>query len=163
MTNHFVLNPDSLGIFIKLSVAMICGVILGAERIMSHKSAGMRTYALVSMSSALFIIIADMAVKVYATAGLTGFDPFHFSAAIVSGVGFMCAGVIIFKDTSVKGLTTASGLWAAAGIGMACGYGFFVPAVMMTLLAIFVFIVLWHVEKFVKKFSFAEEKETDSN
>ena len=70
----------------------------------------------------------------------------------------MGAGVIIFRDTSVTGLTTASGLWAAAGIGMACGYGLYVPAFMATLLSLFIFVVLWHVEQHVKKYSFVQEE-----
>jgi putative Mg2+ transporter-C (MgtC) family protein len=72
---------------------------------------------------------------------------------IISGIGFLCAGIIIFRETNVTGLTTASGLWVAAGIGLACGAGFYVPAFIATLLALFVFIVLWHVEREVKAIS----------
>ena len=159
MTTHFVVNMDSLDMLIKLSAAMFCGMLIGTERIISHKAAGMRTYALVSMTAALFVIIGAEAMEMYASQGMHGFDPFHIVSAIISGIGFMGAGVIIFRDTSVTGLTTASGLWAAAGIGMACGYGLYVPAFMATLLSLFIFVVLWHVEQRVKKYSFVQQQE----
>ena len=79
---------------------------------------------------------------------------------IISGIGFMGVGLIITRDKNVTtGLTTASGLWVTAGIGMACGAGFFMPAFMCTLLALFVLIILWHVEKHVKARSPYPEQE----
>ena len=128
---------------------MLCGIILGTERTISHKAAGTRTYALVSMGAALFIIIGDMVMKSYA--GIAAFDPFHISSAIISGIGFMGAGVIILRGSSVTGLTTASGLWVAAGIGMACGYGFFALGFLGTFLTLAIFVVVWFLEQQVRK------------
>lgn len=157
-----------MDLFLKLGAALLCGVIIGTERNISHKAAGMRTYALVAMGAALFIIVGELALKYYIDTGLGAFvNPFPIAAAIISGIGFMGAGVIIFRGTSVTGLTTGSGLWVAAGIGMACGYGFYVPAFMTTVLTLFVFEVLWHVEQRVKKVSeridpsFAETQEKE--
>ena len=148
MLNHLSVNYESLSILVRLSVALFCGALLGTERVVSHKAAGMRTYALVSMGAALFIIIGDMVVGRYSSGA--GFDPVHIMSAIITGIGFMGAGVIIFRDTSVVGLTTASGLWVAAGIGIACGFNLFTVAIVATLLSLFVFIVLWNIEQVVK-------------
>lgn len=154
MLTHITLDPGAVDLFLKLGGALLCGVIIGTERNISHKAAGMRTYALVAMGAALFVIIGDLALRFYATSGLgTLVNGFPVIGAIVSGIGFMGAGVIMFRERNVTGLTTASGLWVAAGIGMACGYGFYVPAFMATLLTLFVFEVLWHVEQRVKKVS----------
>lgn len=160
MFNHLVVNAVALGIFYKLGIAVICGALIGAERVISHKEAGMRTYALVAMGSALFIILVQMALQTYLKLGLVSIDPFHIPAAIISGIGFIGAGMIIFRSTNVvTGLTTASGFWVTAGIGMACGYGFYIPAFLATLMTLFVFIVLWHVEQHVKKFVWKDQKE----
>ena len=142
MMNHFILNSESLDVLIRMSVAMVCGMLLGTERVISHKSAGMRTYALVAMGAALFAIIGDLAIGASFSGPLV--------AGIVSGIGFMGAGVIIFKDTNVTGLTTASGLWVAAGIGIACGFNYLILGIIATLLSLFVFIVLWYFEQGVK-------------
>ena len=144
-------NSTSFSYLLSLSVAMLCGMMLGAERAVAHKSAGMRTYALVSMGAALFVVIGNTVIDRF-THG-AGFDPVHILSAIISGVGFMGAGVIIFKDTSVTGLTTASGLWVAAGIGIACGFNLFTLAVIATLLSLFIFIVMYRLEQLVKYFA----------
>lgn len=139
-------QSELLDTFIKLSIAMLCGGLIGVERILAHKYAGVRTHALVSMGAAFFIIIGLHVLGDY-----SGFVPFHLLAAIVTGIGFMGAGVIVFRDKGVVGLTTASGLWVAAGIGAACGYGLIIPAVIVTLLTLFVLTVLWYFERRVKR------------
>ena len=139
------MNSESLDILVRLGIAMLCGLLLGTERVISHKSAGMRTYALVAMGAAIFATIGEWVV------GPTMSGP--LVSGIVSGIGFMGAGVIIFKDTNITGLTTASGLWVAAGIGIACGFNMYMLAIIATLLSLFVFVVLWHVEKGIKYLS----------
>lgn len=161
MLKNIVFNPGAVDIFLKLGAAMLCGIIIGTERNISHKAAGMRTYALVAMGASLFLIINDLLIKQYATAGVGLSDPLQIPSMIISGIGFMGAGIIIFREKNITGLTTGSGLWVAAGIGMACGAGFFVPAFMTTLMALFIFEVLWHVEQRVKKISSYEEPPCD--
>lgn len=157
MINHFLYSSESLDLFIRLGIAVLCGMALGIERVISHKSAGMRTYALVSMGAALFITVGDLVIGRY-TAG-AGFDPVHIIAAIISGIGFMGAGMIIFKDEKVNGLTTASGIWVAAGIGIACGFYLFKLAIIATLLSLFIFVVLWRLEQGIKYL--AHKNDTD--
>lgn len=161
MFTHYVVDPEAFDIFLKLTAAIICGVIIGTERIISHKAAGMRTYALVSMGAALFVIISELLIKRYIAAGMEVHDPLQIPSMIISGIGFLGAGIIVFRDKNVTGLTTASGLWAAAGIGMACGAGLFIPAFMATLLAIFIFIILWHVEREVKRLAASHEEDEE--
>jgi putative Mg2+ transporter-C (MgtC) family protein len=134
-------------IYIKLFMAMILGMVLGVERFVAHKTAGMRTYTLVSLGAAMFVIISQLVGQQY---GIPGYD-FHLVAAIVSAAGFLGVGSIIRSDMKVIGITTATGLWVATGIGMACGFGYYWLAAIVTVLALFAFIVLWFVEKQIGK------------
>lgn len=138
-------------IFLKLVAALFLGMSLGIERALVGKTAGMRTYGLVAMGSALFVLVGTMAgsalLSVYGPGTL---DPLRYSAEIISGIGFIGAGLIFFKDQTVTGVTTAAGIWVAAGIGMAIGYGLYSLALMTTLLALIVFTVLYTLERKLK-------------
>ncbi len=124
-------------IFVRLSIAMICGMVIGAERLFAHKTAGMRTYALVSMGSALLVVISQIAGEMFVKDG--SFDPIRMASQIVVGVGFLGAGLIVLRDKEVTGLTTASGLWVCAAIGMAAGFGLYGLAMIATFLTLFIF------------------------
>ena len=78
-------------------------------------------------------------------------DPLRIASNIIVGVGFLGAGMIIFKDHQLTGLTTASGLWVAAGIGTAVGFGLYNLAIVATVLTLFVFTVLWYLESKIKR------------
>mgnify|MGYP003418414284 CR=1 FL=1 len=137
-------------IFVRLSIAMICGMVIGAERLFAHKTAGMRTYALVSMGSALLVVISQIAGEMFVKDG--SFDPIRMASQVVVGVGFLGAGLIVLRDKEVTGLTTASGLWVCAAIGMAAGFGLYGLAMIATFLTLFIFVVLWFFEQRFKKF-----------
>lgn len=147
-----ILNMD---IVLRLFIALILGMIIGTERVWAHKTAGMRTYALVSMGAALFIIISEMISIRYLNIG--GFDPTRIASQIIVGIGFLGTGSIMLQGSRLKGLTTASGLWITAGIGMAAGLGFFQLAIITTILILFVFIVLWFLEEQLKKTKYFKE------
>jgi putative Mg2+ transporter-C (MgtC) family protein len=136
-------------IYVKLFMAMLLGMVLGVERFVAHKTAGMRTYTLVSLGAAMFVIISQLVTTEY---GLPNYD-FHLVAAIVSAAGFLGVGSIIRSDMKVIGITTATGLWVATGIGMACGFGFYRLAALVTMLALFAFLVLWFLERQIGKLS----------
>lgn len=136
-------------IVIKLVTAVLLGGALGIQRTLSGKTAGMRTYALVSMGSALFIIIFELVSRVYIDAGLRALDPVRSASQLVLGVGFLGAGLIIFQDHKLSGLTTAAGLWVCAGIGMAVGYGFYTLGLLVTAITFLVFTVFWSLEEFL--------------
>ncbi len=134
--------------YINLIIALALGVIIGLERTIAHKTAGMRTYGLVSMGSCLFIILSQIAV---ANSGLYDFDPMRTAAGVIMGIGFLCGGVIIFQNHELTGLTTAAGLWVSAGIGMAVGFGQVGLATFATIATLLVFTLLWTVEHLIIK------------
>ncbi len=144
--------------YIHLFLAMVLGMSLGLERFVARKTAGMRTYTLVSMGSALFVIISQLVTAQFAAE--TMFDPLRVAAQVVAAAGFLGVGAI-FRDSQggVSGVTTASGLWVAAGIGIACGFGLYSLATVATVLGLFTFIVLWFVEKKIRKLPLGEKDE----
>lgn len=145
----------------KLVLAVILGGLLGLERSLARKTAGMRTYILVSMGAAVFVIVAEIVTAHYAELGIRVFDPLRVASQIVVGIGFLGAGLIIFQDNKLRGLTTAAGLWVAAGLGMAVGYGLYVLAAMVTILTLFVFTIMWYVERYLEKHAPAPTKRED--
>ena len=116
-------------LILRLVVAGLLGGLIGFEREIRAKEAGVRTHFIVALGSALFMIISQ-----YAFSGR--FDASRVAAQVVSGIGFIGAGVIIFQKNAVRGVTTAAGLWVAAAIGLACGGGLYPVAVAATLLTI---------------------------
>lgn len=149
------LNISTIDITVRLLIALLLGMIIGTERVWAHKTAGMRTYALVSMGSALFVIISNEMVKYYT--GFSGLNPIMMVSQIVVGIGFLGAGLIFTKDSKLMGLTTATSIWVCAGIGMAAGFKLYNIAIVATLLTLFIFIVLWFVEKNLKESKYFKE------
>ena len=125
---------------IRLLVATALGAVIGLDREYRTKAAGFRTHVLVALGSALFMIISvhgfDDLPKDQMTLRM---DPARIAAQVVTGIGFIGAGTIIFQKNVVKGLTTAAGLWVTAAVGMACGVGMYVLAIVSTLLVLICF------------------------
>jgi putative Mg2+ transporter-C (MgtC) family protein len=130
--------PLEVEIILRLVLATIIGTILGIEREYVGKPAGMRTYALVTLGATIFTVISEYGFS--DSKGLV--DPSRIASQIVTGIGFLGAGVIIFRGVKVEGLTTASGLWVSAAIGMAVGAGMYVVAVASVVLAFIVMVVM---------------------
>ena len=105
-------------LILRLVIAGLMGACIGLEREFRAKEAGLRTHFIVALGSALFMIISQYAFS-------DKFDSSRVAAQVVSGIGFIGAGVIIFQKNVVRGVTTAAGLWVAAAIGLACGAGMF--------------------------------------
>lgn len=133
---------------VSLGVATICGVIIGTERLFAHKTAGMRTYALVSMGAALFIIISNIIVDNF---GASVTDPLRVASTVVTGVGFLGAGLIVLKESTITGVTTASSIWVSAGIGMAAGFGLHGLAIAATIITLIIFVGLWYIEEKLRR------------
>jgi putative Mg2+ transporter-C (MgtC) family protein len=138
-------------IIIRLLSAVVLGSLLGLQRSLIGKMAGMRTYALVSLGSALFVIVSQMAASPYIN--ITNFDPLRVAAQIIAGIGFIGAGLIIFQENKLNGLTTAAGLWVSAGLGMAAGFGLYFPALVTTILALTIFSIFWYIETGIVRLS----------
>lgn len=141
------LTPE-IEVFVQLALALILGAMLGLERAMAGKEAGMRTFSLVTIGSCLFVVLSELVAIQHP--GGANVDPMRMASAVVTGIGFLGAGLIIFQQ-ELKGLTTAAALWVASGIGMTIGFQFYTIAVFATFLTLFVFVVLWFFEQYIEE------------
>lgn len=131
------MDTETSSIILKLLISGILGGVIGFERDMHGRAAGLRTNLLVSMGSALFMIISEIVANRAAGTTIGRFaDPGRIAAQIITGIGFIGAGAIIKEGFSIRGLTTAACLWLVAGIGMAVGAGLFMLGFYSTLIAI---------------------------
>jgi putative Mg2+ transporter-C (MgtC) family protein len=117
---------DWLDVFVRLAVAAALGGAIGLERELDEKAAGLRTHMLVSLGSALFTMVGAYGFHDFLVGGgaIVRADPSRIAAQVVTGIGFLGAGVIFRQGFTVRGLTTAASLWVVAAIGMAAGAGF---------------------------------------
>jgi putative Mg2+ transporter-C (MgtC) family protein len=114
----------------RLLVACLLGGLIGLERELSHKAAGLRTNLLICLGSAFFTLLSPV------LAGETGSNRGQVASNIVQGIGFLGAGLILHNRSRVSGLTSAASVWVVASIGMACGAGLYAPAVVATVTVI---------------------------
>ena len=142
---------SDLDIAIRLAVALVLGGAVGLEREVHGSDAGLRTHILVSLGSALMMIVSILMSQAF-----PGSDPARISAQVVSGIGFLGAGSILRSTGSVRGLTTAASIWAIAGIGLAIGAGFYSSGLIASLLILVTLWLLRSVEKALK----LKERET---
>lgn len=116
-------------VLVKLGISAVLGMIIGLEREIRKKPLGLKTSLVISVSSCLLTIVSIESANRFANAGVHVMDPMRLAAQIVSGIGFLGAGVILRKNNDViLGLTTAAMIWAASGLGIAVGAGFFYEA-----------------------------------
>ncbi|MCP8967728.1 MgtC/SapB family protein [Ectobacillus ponti] len=128
----------SLTFLVKLSVSLFVGLMIGLDRQLKNKPLGVKTSMVISVASCLITIVSIQSVHKYSLPGHTNMDPMRLAAQIVSGVGFLGAGVILRRNNDViSGLTTASMVWAASALGIAIGAGFYAEA-----LVAMVFVIL---------------------
>src|SRR5947207_11364437 len=122
---------------LRLSLAAVLGGMIGFERELREREAGLRTHLLVSLGAALFTLVSAYGFRDFVTGGSRStVDPTRIAAQIVTGIGFLGAGAIIRQGMSVRGLTTAATLWIAAAIGMACGAGYYTAAAITTVVVL---------------------------
>ena len=137
--------PYEIHLVLRLVLAVICGATLGYERERHGRSAGLRTNILVCVGAALMMVVSKY---FYFKPGeftgniTTALDPARIAAQIVSGIGFLGAGVIIKEKGGIRGLTTAATLWFNAGVGMACGAGMIILPFFCTMLGLLSLTVL---------------------
>ena len=145
-------NAPLLPVIMRLVAAALCGLVIGLERELRSKEAGVRTHFLVCFGSALFMVVSVYGFMSMTDTGLVDaakgintlapgqdfrrFDQARIAAQIVTGIGFIGAGTIMVNRGSITGLTTAAGLWVAAGIGMAVGCGMYFLGILSTLLVL---------------------------
>ncbi len=120
---------EQLYMLLDIALAGFLGFLIGLERKLKMKEAGIRTHTIVCIGSALLMVISKYGFTTEA-------DSSRIAAQIVSGIGFLGAGIIVYRQHEVKGLTTAAGIWASAGVGMACGASMYIIAVGATVILI---------------------------
>jgi putative Mg2+ transporter-C (MgtC) family protein len=122
----------------RLGLALVLSAAIGVEREMRQKSAGLRTYTLVGVGAALFVLVSAYGFSDTLRRGETVLDPSRVAAQVVSGIGFIGGGIIFVRRDAVRGLTTAAGVWLTAGVGMAAGAGLGVLATAGAVVYLFV-------------------------
>ena len=126
-------------ITVKLVIIMVLSALIGFDREMRHKPAGIKTHILVGMGSAVFMMVSIYMYQAFM--GKAQVDPGRIAAQVVTGIGFLGAGTIIQSQGSVLGLTTAASLWTVSGIGLAVGCGMYYLAIISTVIVMIVFLV----------------------
>jgi len=138
---------ENYEIIIRLCCAALCGAIIGIERERKEWAAGMRTHMMVAVGAALYMIVSAYGFEDILKHESVSLDPSRVAAQVVSGIGFLGAGMIIFlRHGVIRGLTTASGLWTVAAIGLAVGSGMFLAGLVTTGIAITILWLLQPVE-----------------
>ncbi len=151
---HDLFGSYELGVLTKILLAAAAGGLVGLEREKHGRPAGLRTHLLVALGACLMVVVSEgfhlKYVEIDADSAMR-IDPGRVAAQIVSGIGFLGAGVIIKEGLSVRGLTTAASLWLVAGLGMAFGVGLVTPGILATAVALFCLITLKRLEPALKK------------
>lgn len=136
-------------IIIRLIMSVFLSSLIGLEREIRSRDAGLRTHILIGLSTCLLMLVSIFVAKGFGKGHL--FDPGRVAAGVVTGIGILCAGTIIRFGASVKGLTTAASLWAVAALGLAVGIGFYTAAYTATVLILVTLFVLSRFERNVSK------------
>ena len=145
------INFYQLEFFIRILLAGICGSVIGLERRKRFKDAGIRTHLILAIGCAVIMIVSK-----YAFADTLDYDAARVASNIITGVGFLGAGVIFVKSGSVRGLTTAAGIWTTAAIGMAIGAGFYLLGIGVTILLVVIQLLLYRLVPALESIEVAE-------
>jgi putative Mg2+ transporter-C (MgtC) family protein len=140
-----------LHLLASLVLAALLGALVGIDRSMAGKHAGMRTYALVSLGSCLFTLLSTLAA--YQFAAFAGVNPLQIAASVIIGIGFIGTGLAAIPkmgggEYSVE-ITTASGVWVVAAIGMACAYNLYILAIAATIISLLIFSFFARIEHWI--------------
>ena len=141
--NNF--NLFQLECLIRILLACFCGFIIGLERSKRQKEAGIRTHIILAMGCAIMTIVSKYGFTDVIKQGMN-VEPSRLASNIITGIGFLGAGVIFVRGGSVRGLTTAAGLWACACMGLSIGIGFYTIAILGTVFALVAFLLLPRLE-----------------
>ena len=150
-------------LLLRILCAAMLGGLIGMEREYRAKEAGFRTHFLVGLGAAIFMILSKYGYDDVLKADLVRLDPSRIAAQVVSGIGFIGAGCIIFQRHAVRGLTTAAGLWVTSAIGMACGTGMYVLAATATVMVVVCLETVSFIHNRFGKKNKQTEEETEDN
>ncbi len=138
---------DTLHITIRLLLALTLGGLVGLEREQNNHAAGLRTHILVCLGATLIMLLSMYGFNEFVNELNVRIDPARLAANVITGIGFLGAGTIVFNGSSISGLTTAASLWVVAAIGLSVGAGFYYPAVISTVMVLISLYILNKVEK----------------
>lgn len=147
-----IIEQYQLSLIFRMLVSCFCGIVIGFERKNRAKEAGVRTHCIVACASAMIMIISKYVfgdLLEAETAADVRLDPSRMAQGIVTGVGFLGAGIIYVQRSNIRGLTTAAGLWATSGIGMAVGSGMYIIGFSGTLIILAAQLILHTSSKFM--------------
>lgn len=142
---HVLMDFNWISVIVRILLAAVLGGVVGLERGLHGRAAGMRTHMLVCLGAALTTLLGQYNVEVL---GVDWADPLRVGAQVISGVGFLGAGTIMLKrgSSQIRGLTTAAGIWTTAIIGLSIGIGFYAGALLTTVIAVFAFTFVASIE-----------------
>jgi putative Mg2+ transporter-C (MgtC) family protein len=129
----------------RIIAATTCGLLIGLERQWHRKKAGIRTNSLVALGSAVFVVLSFKLISIY------GGDVTRIIGQVVTGVGFLCAGVIMQQGMNVMGLTTSATIWCSSAVGCMAGAGYYLEAFFCTLLIMFINGVLKNTDRWINR------------
>lgn len=142
---------DSIEVIKRLVLSAIMGGLIGIEREVHNRPAGLRTHILVTLGSTLIMLVSIDGLYMIGNGEITS-DPYRLAAQVVSGIGFLGAGTIMRTGSSIKGLTTAASLWVSAGIGLAIGTGYYLGGIVTAAIVLLTLMSLGFIEKkFIQK------------
>lgn len=136
-------------IILRLIISVVLSSLVGFERELRGREAGLRTHILVGLSTCLLMLVSLFVAQYFGEEHI--FDPGRIAAGVVTGIGILCAGTIIRFGASIKGLTTAASLWAVAALGLAVGIGFYTAAYTATALIIITLFLLSRFERNISR------------
>ncbi|MEV5030407.1 MgtC/SapB family protein [Paenibacillus sp. LPE1-1-1.1] len=152
-------NPwdiSELHILLRLLLALLLGGLVGFEREQSKHAAGLRTNILVCLGSCLLMLLSMYGFSAFVDEPNVRVDPARLAAAVITGIGFLGAGTILFTGKSITGLTTAASLWVVSAIGLAVGAGFYFASATATVM---VLVTLWAFNKLEKRYIRAKKEQ----
>lgn len=149
MNFGYGISPIEMEVIARLAVAAVLGAVIGLERSLAGKHAGMRTYALVSLGSALFTVIGVIAS--YQLSSFASVNPLQLAGSVAIGIGFIGSGLAMFKGEHPVELTTASGIWLVAAVGMTAGFGYYGVALAAAVLGVLIFSLLLRLENRLRR------------
>ena len=144
--------PTDLAIIVRLLLTLVLSGLIGLERQVHRRDAGLRTHILVALGSCLIMLTSLYVFDIYNN--MVPLDPSRIAAGVVTGIGFLGAGTIIRDREGIRGLTTAASLWVVAGIGLAVGCGFYIAGMFTAALVLVVLFFL----RFAERVAFNKEK-----
>lgn len=145
-------------VIIRLCLAAFLAALVGINRELQHKPFGLRTHMLLSLGTALFVLITmEFVYEQRAIAGGMNIDPSRVIQGIIAGIGFLGAGAIIRTHHHLVGATTGAGIWVVGGIGLACGLGLYWHAILVTIIALVIFVILYPLHIYLQRKTRKEE------